>query len=291
MGITIPPELAHVASLVGASAELFAWDEDNLHAVADHVAAFAGGTVPSLADAESAAQRFMDSTAGAAADAFGGHWTGAASGGDAGDFTRTALTGATVMAVAAGAIKIIKVGVIGRLAWCARNLAAAALPGAGALRAAQAVGMARTSIRALVDRLLKHLRERVAPAIQRANDNFRDILQGPRPAFAGVPAPRRSPLRAGSPTSPKNNQAFMAKKDGKASGGGSGSKRPTSAADRQRADHQADLLAERMRQQESLANSAKEFGLPYAHVQKLKDAAEEFRQKAIALRKIARGED
>lgn len=202
-GYNDPPEFAHVASLVGASAELFAWDEDNLRAVADHVAAFAGGTIPSLADAESAAQRFMDSTAGAAADAFGGHWTGAASGGDAGDFTRTALTGATVMAVAAGAIKIIKMGVIGRLVWCARNLAAAALPGAGALRAAQAVGMARTSIRALVDRLLKHLRERVAPVIQRANDNFRDILQGPRPAFAGVPAPRRSPCEPDPPHLPK----------------------------------------------------------------------------------------
>ncbi|GLW11870.1 hypothetical protein Misp01_69980 [Microtetraspora sp. NBRC 13810] len=280
MGITIPSELAQVASLVGVPAGLFAWDEDNLRAVADNVAAFAGGTIPSVADAESAAQRFMASTSGADADAFGGRWTTVASGGDAGDFLRTALGGAAVMAVAAGAIKIIKVGVLSRLAWCARQLAAAALPGAGTLRAAQAVGVVRVSIKALVDRLLKHFRERVTPAVQRANDNFRDILQGPRPAFAGVPVSRRPPLRAESPKPPQVNQVFRGKK-----GSGGGSSSTPTPGEAHVAQQQAGLLADQSLAQKRATNSAENNGAPAHLVKIMRDQEEELRRRALEAQK------
>lgn len=130
MSMTIPAHLAPLASLTGGGV-IFTFDEDLLTATSRTIADFVGRATPIAATADTAAIRYASATAGAAGDAFTDHWN-TLTPGHVGTLITTATSLATALDIAAHAITVVKVAVLGYLSWGAARLAAALTgPGRG----------------------------------------------------------------------------------------------------------------------------------------------------------------
>ncbi|WP_219460977.1 hypothetical protein [Nonomuraea rhizosphaerae] len=184
MGLTVPEDLAPVASLVGAPAALFAWDEDKLEAMSTAVGAYARAAAPDLAVTEQAAGQYAAAYAGVSGDAFAERWAADADRTEASGMLETTLKVAAATGIAAGLIKIAKIGVIGHLSWCAGQLRMALSGGIGALNATRATLTTRVAVGKLWQTLNDKLERLVMPHLRRARDLLTSILrnagQGPR---------------------------------------------------------------------------------------------------------------
>ncbi|WP_219460574.1 hypothetical protein [Nonomuraea rhizosphaerae] len=174
MSLTIPDGLASVASLVGVPAGLFAWDEDKLEATGTAVGGYAHAAAPLLRGTEQASAQYTTANAGASGDAFADRWAADAGSGETSNALDTTVKVAAALGLAAGLIKVAKMGVINYLVWCGRQLQLGAAGGLGALNAVRSTLLTRAGIHKLWRTLQDKLEQLVLPHLR----NGRDLLQG-----------------------------------------------------------------------------------------------------------------
>lgn len=190
MSLTLPSHLESLASVTGAT-EIFTFDETALAAAGRAIASFCSQASPALAASEAAADRYVAAIGGASSDAFVGHWNTLASSGHAGTLMNASASLATVLEVAAHAVTVVKVAVMGYLTWCAARLAAAALTGVGGVViSAHVILQTRTMNGTVIRRLFAHLMDILIPVLRRQLHTLYDMLSrvnlpqiGSRPAF------------------------------------------------------------------------------------------------------------